>query len=369
MQFGAITIDTNIIKSNGYRFREGLLAQLNQFSGGDVRFVISEIVLEETKRHLIEVVSSDLEAIDKASNLAKKMLTLDLKTIANIAKNTENLPSSENEASCRIDRFIEDTNAIIIHPDQVKIRELTNLYFKPLPPFSNTARKKHEFPDAIALLSIEEWAKSTNQKVLAISMDKGWKEFADNSDWIEVKPDLATSLELFQTEIELAQTIVQTKIKYLDKNRDVFEGLEFEEKLQYILDDLALFAAAESDFDINTQEADLSYIEHNFSGHRNEYNFDILHIENDSISFKLELFVDIYAESEFEFYFHGKLVGEESFFEDFRIDFSLLVQLDGDVFADDNKMTISKIELLSSDNPLDFGYIEPDINEFEFIDP
>ncbi|MDF1835008.1 MAG: hypothetical protein P1U62_09020, partial [Alteraurantiacibacter sp. bin_em_oilr2.035] len=52
MPYDAFTIDTNTIIHGGMDFKAGLLGQLEQFKDGPVKFVISEIVVRETLKHL-----------------------------------------------------------------------------------------------------------------------------------------------------------------------------------------------------------------------------------------------------------------------------------------------------------------------------
>ena len=42
---------------------------------------------------------------------------------------------------------------------------------------------------AIALITLEAWAKEKDQKILAISEDQGWADFAGNSDWKDVEKE------------------------------------------------------------------------------------------------------------------------------------------------------------------------------------
>ena len=81
-------------------------------------------------------------------------------------------------------------------------------YFAPSAPFQSSGAKKSEFPDAIALLSLEAWAKTRERKILAISKDTGWAEFADHSDWIDVERDFAEALQSLQLHAEKTKEIV-----------------------------------------------------------------------------------------------------------------------------------------------------------------
>lgn len=53
-EFNCITIDTNIFEKEGFNLEDGILANLKQFSRTKtISFVMSDIVLEEIKRHMI----------------------------------------------------------------------------------------------------------------------------------------------------------------------------------------------------------------------------------------------------------------------------------------------------------------------------
>lgn len=65
------------------------------------------------------------------------------------------------------------------------------------PPFSTKADKKSEFPDAIALLSLERWAAEQRGFVLAVSTDGDWARSAEQSLNVICVPQLAAALNLF----------------------------------------------------------------------------------------------------------------------------------------------------------------------------
>ena len=63
------------------------------------------------------------------------------------------------------------------------------MYFSPETPFEEG--KKHEFPDAIALITLEDWAKTNGKNLLAITRDKGWIAFCEKSEWIDAEQDVS----------------------------------------------------------------------------------------------------------------------------------------------------------------------------------
>ena len=108
----------------------------------------------------------------------------------------------------RFDRFLEMTGCEIIPANGADMDRLIKMYFDPSAPFETSKNKKNEFPDAIALITMEEWAKLNNKKLLAITKDQGWSDFAARSEWIFTEQDLAAGLEMLQDDAEVARGIV-----------------------------------------------------------------------------------------------------------------------------------------------------------------
>ena len=75
------------------------------------------------------------------------------------------------------------------------MKRLIAMYFEPSPPFEGTGKKKNEFPDAIALITLEDWAREPEKKILAVSKDHGWVSFAEKSEFIDINKELPAALE------------------------------------------------------------------------------------------------------------------------------------------------------------------------------
>jgi hypothetical protein len=157
MQYDVITIDTQTVEHNSFHFDGGLLAQLKQFKDGPVRVIVSEIVIRETYRHLVEKTRSAKDAYASAQKRA-----IDFGLLGPIG-NPKIEPDIKAIARARFDRFLKEIGAQIIRADDVSVRDLIGLYFSSAPPFSTSGKKKNEFPDAIALLSLDAWAKTNNK--------------------------------------------------------------------------------------------------------------------------------------------------------------------------------------------------------------
>src|SRR5260370_35343081 len=96
----------------------------------------------------------------------------------------------------------------IVCAAETDIKQLMARYFAAAPPFEGSGKKKNEFPDAIALLSLEAWAKAKSKTILAISNDGGWASFAEDSEHIDLGNDLAARLPMLSEHAAQAGALV-----------------------------------------------------------------------------------------------------------------------------------------------------------------
>lgn len=222
IEFGAITIDTQVFDSNSYDFNGGWLAQLKQFRGGDIRFVISELVIREGLRHLRDRIVQTRDHLEKSHKkgvlyglLAKDDVPT-VKTIDPVA-----------QAKGMMDRFIEETGAQVIPLEGVSSAKLIDMYEQGIPPFAAKG-KKHEFPDAIALLTLGQWADAQGRNLLAVSNDDDWQGFKHGR--VRIVRDLDTALPKFQTGIEATIRLFRSALRQMRDARTPL-GAAFEQLL------------------------------------------------------------------------------------------------------------------------------------------
>ncbi len=81
--------------------------------------------------------------------------------------------------------------------EYVTVSVLLKQYFSNQPPFAETGKKKNEFPDAIILMAIEEWAERMDKSVLAVAKDDDWKRYCETSKHIDYEEELSAGLAVF----------------------------------------------------------------------------------------------------------------------------------------------------------------------------
>lgn len=92
----------------------------------------------------------------------------------------------------KFQKFIEIYKIGSIPSENVSILEVFNTYYNNEPPFSKKD-KKHEFPDAFILKSIEAWCKKKKTKIYVISKDSDFWEY--KSENIIIEKDLSQVLD------------------------------------------------------------------------------------------------------------------------------------------------------------------------------
>src|SRR4051794_19447941 len=160
MPYDAVSIDTNIFDQHKLNLESGLLAQLSQFKEGSHKLLISDIVLREVQQHMLlqaqraaENFEKYLQACQKTGVIRDHMTTEATRILNSLAE-----PSSAVES--RIRKWMQFTGAEIISSSLASMKDVLKMYFDSQPPFDKLGEKKSEFPDAIALLSIDAWALS-----------------------------------------------------------------------------------------------------------------------------------------------------------------------------------------------------------------
>lgn len=196
----ALTIDTSIFEKNGLALESGLLAQLEQFQKNDFELVIANTVANEVKRHLAKNATDATKTLRTALAHTTKHRALssahqeELTALSNLAA-----ADDDARARQRFDDWAQRVGADVIHENEfASIGEVMRRYEAGEPPFAETGEKKQEFPDAVALSTLEGWAEERDTRILAVAQDKDWQRYGAQSKRLVVVDDLADALSAMQ---------------------------------------------------------------------------------------------------------------------------------------------------------------------------
>ncbi|MHC1745519.1 MAG: PIN domain-containing protein [Negativicutes bacterium] len=265
LDFGAITIDTNILKQWGFQFDTGILNQMSQFLHEPVRVIQTDIVHQETKKHIADEVNKARIAVRKGLRLASNQLGIDKNNVQTATQLLSATGEDREVAEERLNKYYNRIGAEILKTDDyIDCKKLMKMYFETRAPFEKKETKKNEFPDAIALISLEQWAEKNDIKILAVSADKGWENFAKNSKRITVLNDLAKAIEELQPETKVKRiiTIIYEK-EILVKENHISD--EITQKIIESVENSDVYVDAGAAYRYEQTDSYITYINHTFA--------------------------------------------------------------------------------------------------------
>ena len=366
MEYDSVTIDTCVFDKHSLNLEGGILTQLTQFKNGYTHFILSEIVYREVRQHLIEKTKESKghlkSAIDKVDKykVASDDIVYQLRTIL------ESFTSDALTAENRLKSFLEETGAEIVPVELVDIKYVTDHYFDYLPPFTEKKEKKHEFPDAIALLSLEKSAEAKEQKILAVSRDKGWHNFANNSKWIDIEEELATALAKLQQHAETANDFIAKFVADLDCGARPELMQQIIQFIDGVVSDSSSFEFESlSNYEYMKDYLDIEIEDMSFLKSEDKYQFSLVRTGKNLIVTSIVLSLSVTVTGHFTFFEWVSLdygyrdIGDNICTAKDDLNVEILVTLEGDFSGQNNDLEITKTELVNL-GTIDLGDIGPD---------
>lgn len=363
MPHDAFTIDTNAIIQGGLDFEAGLLAQLRQFKEGPTDFIISEIVVRETLKHLQANIKKTRDAVISALNRACAMgLIEDATREAALGA----LEDSRALALRRLTAFLEATGAETVPVKLCSVDALVKSYFDAAAPFEATGDKKHEFPDALALLSLHEWARSSGKTILAASGDNGWKAFAATSDHVFVEGDLAAALEIVQQHTQAASTAIQAFLKAIDDGTLEETKKSINEKLSDALIDWEFDVDAASSCRFEVDQTELKFQSFELLKDGDAFALTIVRLATDETVVRVDMKIAATANADFSLYVWDSVDREElsmggtSASSEETFEASVLLTIAGAIDGPPNELEVVEVEVIEGLGSVDMGEVEID---------
>ncbi|MEH2305747.1 PIN domain-containing protein [Nostoc sp.] len=373
-QFRAITLDTSIFDAQALRLESGLLKQLEQFRDSSIRLILSEVVKEEVLSHLIEKARDAQKEIEKSLKQAKEHLRVEAQKIEVIKKTIFGEQKAQEIAFERFSQFVEATSLEIVEAqDYVIIGDLIQKYFQAKPPFSETGKKKNEFPDAIALMSLETCANKNRTKIIVVTSDNDWKNFCKSSERLLAIDDFAEALGLFQ--LKDADDICRYFSERYQKGEfeDVKEAIS--NALESTISDLDIYPEANSAYVYEHESTEITF---------NGFEFKLLEptnlifrpikFDDESLVVESKLSVDVNVECSFSFSVYDSIDGDDvpmgtsSTSIQTNLDVDILVSFIGDLDKVGTEVEVEDVEIEITKPDVDFGMIEPDWMDEEDYD-
>lgn len=360
-RIGAITIDTSVFDQYGCNLRFQVLQRLDQFRGTGVTVLFSDVIAGEVKAHIAAQAEEAKEKLNIALGHYKKGWRLDFDVKEKVGTLINLAADPADFAASQFDEYVEAIGAEVIATEgAVPISKIMSLYFGQKPPFSRKESKKSEFPDALALLSLEAWAAASGRLLLAVSKDGDWAKYAETSDTLVCRADIKQCFDLFNQDVRVVAVNVVSKLRegaapeILGNLRNV---------IQAFLDDLDFDVEASSALSFNaTQEAAVLKV----------INLDedlsplVVASDDDTVTFSIDVDATVDFDAEFSFSVKDGIdrdyvpLGSSSVSTTEVVKFPVVITVTRSV---DPMPELVDAEVTRTRITADFGYVEPDWSE------
>ena len=174
----SVTVDTNIFDAAKFDLSENSTIRLleNYVKDGKIQVVLSDIVIRESKKHISDQIKRVCGIIRQSRTDILKVSTenlikyVGLNEILNVVRNKDALTAKGEQI---FDNFVSAINAEILGAELIDVNSILEDYFRTIPPFENSEKKKNEFPDAFIAQQIRKRFGET-EEVVIVSNDKGF---------------------------------------------------------------------------------------------------------------------------------------------------------------------------------------------------
>ncbi len=240
-KLSAIVIDTTEFDGRKLKLHSGLLNRLDEFSFAGIQFLMPDVIYRELLSHLIEHAESIQTNILNALGTASDCWELSSDAATQIKETIFQSKSPEDQAKERLGRYLHKTQCNILPAEEnARMTPLINLYFDAQPPFEAQGKKKSEFPDAIALLTVDQWATDNDACVLVVSRDKGWLDYCKNSDKLIPLKHLQLAFGYLETLQAKAQITCDAFMQLYGLGKEASLESDLHDALQHSIGDLTI---------------------------------------------------------------------------------------------------------------------------------
>lgn len=372
MPYDALTIDTNMAIQGGLNLEAGLLGQLTQFKDGQIDLILSEIVVREIRKHLVLQVKKVRDQLVSAAARIEEIQLATGDAATELKGRIDALGDPRTVAGNRLKAYFEATGATTVPVNLASMDDLVRAYFSALAPFDPSGAKKSEFPDAIAVLSIEAWARKAGKKVLAVSADSGWIKFAETSEWIDVEPDFAKALEVVQEHAEEALSRVSAILVDVEAGnlQEVAEAIE--DGLRNDLPDWSYAAEGHGAFYLEVDSAELTFGSYELVKDEDGYDITIVRLGSNEIVARIGVNIAATATAEFSLSVYDGIdkdmvgMGSESAEREIEFEGAILLTLLGNLAGPPNELEVEQVEVVEAIDSVNFGEIEFDPGDEDY---
>src|SRR5262245_40776132 len=162
-----VFLDTQVFVRFWFQYDGTAFKALTDLISKDrLKLVVTNIVVGEVQANIERAVRSAFNAHKKFTTQEGRVLAGS--EVAGVADKVKWFKRDDVIADLQkqFQKFLSDNNAIIVETDDVSIDEIMDDYFAGNPPFGENP--KPEFPDAITVKALAEWAEDEEVHVIVV---------------------------------------------------------------------------------------------------------------------------------------------------------------------------------------------------------
>ena len=359
-----VSLDSNVLVDLGCDLNTPILRELEQFKTTYISVIFSEIIEREVVRKIKEIATQSQSKLKSSLGNFKKRWGADY-DIEEVSASLELDGDPSILATAQFSDFIGLIEANVIPVDgTVSFDELNKLYFEITPPFGNKKNKKHEFPDAMALLSLETWASQQYPigYLLLVSKDLGWQTFSSDSKYLVCVDTLEEVFDYFN---DSGRSVVDNAVSILRSETATELVSEINTAIEIWIQertDIDYHVEASSLYDYEVNEISTQLISTEIA---ESTSAKIISLDKDTVTFSVEINCQLDSFANFDFYFSDSDFDNILFWSE---EFSNINDVSLSVFLMINRRFRTKPKLLSitvapKEILLNFETIEPSIED------
>lgn len=357
---GAITLDTSAFgKPSEMSLEHGLLPRLEQFRGSSVRFILSDIVSNEILAHMKKGAAESLSQLDKSMKKLGNAWNVSAEKRAEARKSLIGVETPELSSQRRLNSFFQRTGCTVIKAEEhAIIGNLVRRYFSHIAPFADKDTKKNEFPDALALLSLETWALNVDTKILVVSNDEDWIRYCIESERLILVRGLADALSYFHANASVVCNLLSQML--MSGMRSDWNSA-IEEAVESHIEGMDFIPEADSTFYFEGEITEL-YISNLSIGEEDDVLRPVDFGENYLVA-ETQVVVDVDITFDFSFSIKDGIdkdyvpIGSASCSRTETLELMILITFAGNI---PDAAEINEIEVQGNLHYVRFGFIEPD---------
>jgi hypothetical protein len=245
-----IFLDTSTYEKNNFLVGKKIISLFKHGEEKTIKIYSSLIVINELKDRIRKNVLNSKSLWKKFRNENPDAIFRNSDTFAVFEKLWEiDFNKEINIIYGKIDIIIKTTPVYLIDTKDVNIEKVFDKYFKTEAPFKD-GLKKHEFPDAFILESIDAWCDKNGEKMIVVSTDGDWLNYKSGN---LIKYN---DLDLLLDKISRHKEIEQKEQKIIFVFNEISRNSEkLVKDLSTYFDDSAYFDTGEAEiieFKVNT---------------------------------------------------------------------------------------------------------------------